>query len=183
MLTDDNTNFEAMPVRANLIPSLQKPVQQVLWIGCSDSCFEETKILDLLPDEMLVHRNLGNMLIEGDMSSEVTIKHAVSTLKVKHIVVCGHYGCGIVRSEARQGLSGPCQLNALHSTFNNSVNHLSAYHRDRAFVEMNIFAQLHSLRKFPEVHNATKTRGLQLHGIVYDTNTGRAFRLADGDHL
>jgi hypothetical protein len=82
MLTDDNTNFEAIPVRASLIPSLQKPVQQVLWIGCSDSCFEETKILDLLPDEMLVHRNLGNMLIEGDMSSEVTIKHAVSTLKV-----------------------------------------------------------------------------------------------------
>lgn len=82
MLTDDKTNFEAMPVRANLIPSLQKPIQQVLWIGCSDSCFEETKILDLLPDEMLVHRNLGNMLIEGDMSSEVTIKHAVSTLKV-----------------------------------------------------------------------------------------------------
>lgn len=89
MLTDDNTNFEAMPVRANLIPSLQKPVQQVLWIGCSDSCFEETKILDLLPDEMLVHRNLGNMLIEGDMSSEVTIKHAVSTLKViKRTCLC-----------------------------------------------------------------------------------------------
>lgn len=48
---------------------------------------------------------------------------------------------------------------------------------------MNIFAQLQSLRKFPEVHSATKTGGLQLHGIVYDTNTGRAFRLADGDHL
>lgn len=82
MLLDESTNFEAMPVRANMIPSLQRPEQQVLWIGCSDSCFQETKTLDLLPDEMLVHRNLGNMLIQGDMSSEVTINHAVANLMV-----------------------------------------------------------------------------------------------------
>lgn len=82
MLLDESTTFEAMPVRANMIPSLQQPAQQVLWIGCSDSCYQETKTLDLLPDEMLVHRNLGNMLIKGDMSSEVTINHAVANLMV-----------------------------------------------------------------------------------------------------
>lgn len=80
-------------------------------------------MLDLLPEEMLVHRNLGNMLVEEDMSSEITVKHAVAGLQVyasllsetsqsnipqvKHIVVCGHYGCGIVRAESRDGLKGP----------------------------------------------------------------------------
>ncbi|KAJ5222212.1 carbonic anhydrase [Penicillium citrinum] len=182
MLLDESTTFEAMPVRANMIPSLQQPTQQVLWIGCSDSCYQETKTLDLLPDEMLVHRNLGNMLIKGDMSSEVTINHAVANLMVKHIVVCGHYGCGIVRTESRDGLDGPWrrQLSALHSTFNGTINHLSETHRDRAFVEMNVLDQLQSLREFPEVQKATKLRGLQLHGFVYDAHTDKAFRLADG---
>lgn len=91
MLTDETTIFEATPLCPNFIPSLDKPIQQVLWIGCSDSCFQETRILDILPDEMLVHRNLGNMLICGDMSSETTIKHAVTTLQVKSLVFLSGY--------------------------------------------------------------------------------------------
>lgn len=77
-----STNFMAAPLNADFIPSLRKPTQQILWIGCSDSCFQETTILRLLPDEMLVHRNMGNMLIEGDLSCETTVKHAVSALQV-----------------------------------------------------------------------------------------------------
>jgi len=71
-------------------------------------------------------------------------------------------------------------LSALHSTFNGTINHLSETHRDRAFVEMNVLDQLQSLREFPEVRKATKSRGLQLHGFVYDAHTDKAFRLADG---
>lgn len=78
-----STNFMAVPLRADFIPSLRTPTQQILWIGCSDSCFQETTILDLLPEETLVHRNLGNMLVEGDLSCETTVKHAVSALQVK----------------------------------------------------------------------------------------------------
>lgn len=121
--------FEAAPLQADFIPSLQQPTQQVLWIGCSDSGFQETTILNLLPDEMMVHRNIGNMIIEGDLSSETTVKYAVSVLgvseshrrhdplpegcanhlQVKHIVVCGHYGCQIVKAASRDGLQGPWQ--------------------------------------------------------------------------
>lgn len=72
----------AAPLQADFIPSLRKPTQQILWIGCSDSCFQETTTLDLLPDEMLVHRNMGNMLVDGDISCETTVKHAVSALLV-----------------------------------------------------------------------------------------------------
>lgn len=118
-----STNFEATPLHADFIPSLQKPTQQILWIRCSDSCYQETTVLNLLPDEMLVHRNMGNMLIDGDMSSELTVKHAVAALQVNSpdifetgqpnsstgeaILVCGHYGCCIVRAESRDGLKGP----------------------------------------------------------------------------
>lgn len=101
------TNVEATPLHADFIPSLQRPTQQILWIGCSDSCFQETTILDLLPDEMMVHRNMGNMIIDGDLSCETTVKYAVSNLSVRHIVVCGHYGCGIVKAASRDGLKGP----------------------------------------------------------------------------
>lgn len=121
--------FEAAPLPADFIPSLHQPTQQILWIGCSDSGFQETTILDLLPDEMMVHRNIGNMIIEGDLSSETTVKYAVSVLgvskchrrhdplpekctyhfQVKHIIVCGHYGCQIVKAASRDGLQGPWQ--------------------------------------------------------------------------
>lgn len=74
--------FEAAPLNSDFIPSLQHPTQQILWIGCSDSGFQETTILDLLPDEMMVHRNIGNMIIEGDLSCETAIKYAVSVLGV-----------------------------------------------------------------------------------------------------
>ena len=76
------TNYGATPLRADFIPSLQQPRQQILWIGCSDSEFQETMALDLLPDEIMVHRNLGNMIIDGDLSCETAVRHAVADLQV-----------------------------------------------------------------------------------------------------
>lgn len=71
------------PLTPDFIPSLQQPRQQVLWVGCSDSSdFTETSLLNLLPDEMLVHRNIGNMVINGDLSCETTVKYAVAALQV-----------------------------------------------------------------------------------------------------
>ncbi|KAJ5689636.1 carbonic anhydrase [Penicillium macrosclerotiorum] len=187
-----------MQLPPDFIPSSKQPMQQVLWIGCSDSCFQETTILDLLPDEMLVHRNLGNMLIEGDMSSELTVKHAITCLKVniskplfkmiiltnqqvKHIVVCGHYGCGIVKAESRDGLNGPwlSKLDALHSQFKGTIDTLPSDERNQAFVELNVLDQLRSLRQFPEVSKAASEGNLQLHGIVYNLKSGKAQRLIE----
>lgn len=194
------TNLEATPLHADFIPSLQQPTQQILWIGCSDSCFQETKILDLLPNEMMVHRNMGNMIIDGDLSCETTVKHAVSDLNVRHIVVCGHYGCGIVKLGSRDGLQGPwsryvfkrvlpsvgrglistySKLDSLHSMHKHTIDQLPSAEHDRAFVKLNVLDQLRSLRRFPEVARAAKTGKLQLHGIVYDTKTGEASRLLE----
>lgn len=72
------------PLEANYIPSLHQATQQVLWIGCSDSNPRESNVLSLLGDELLVLRNIGNMIIDGDLSSETAIKHAVVDLQVNH---------------------------------------------------------------------------------------------------
>ncbi|KAJ5710027.1 carbonic anhydrase [Penicillium malachiteum] len=173
--------FEAAPLSSDFIPSLREPTQQILWIGCSDSGFQETTILDLLPDEMMVHRNIGNMLIEGDLSSETAVKYAVSVLGVRHIVVCGHYGCQIVKAASREGLQGPWQskLDSLHSANKHTIEQLPEEEHDRTFVKLNVLDQLRSLRQFPEVVDAAKSGSLQLHGIVYDTHTGEASRLVE----
>lgn len=76
------TSFATVPVSSDLVPNLKKPAQQILWIGCSDSCLHETNVLDLPRDEMIVHRNMGNMIISGDLSCETAIKYAVSDLHV-----------------------------------------------------------------------------------------------------
>lgn len=102
-----SANYATRTIGANFIPRPQQSEKQILWIGCSDSDCKETTILDFLPDEMLEHRNLGNMILDGDLSCETSVKHAVVDLRVKHIVVCGHYGCGIVKATSRNGLPGP----------------------------------------------------------------------------
>lgn len=175
------SNYAIKPVDADFIPSLQPPGKQILWIGCSDSSFRETTVLNLLPDEMLEHRNLGNMIIDGDLSCETTVKHAVVDLQVKHIIVCGHYGCGIVRATSRDGLKGPwlSKLDSLHAMHQRDIDQLPSVERDRSFVVLNILEQLRSLRKFPEVADAMRRGQLHIHGIVYDPVSGKALSVTE----
>ncbi|KAJ5153002.1 carbonic anhydrase [Penicillium canariense] len=173
------SNYSTKAVDANFIPSLHSSKKQILWIGCSDSDCKETTILNLLPDEMLEHRNLGNMVIDGDLSCETSVRHAVVDLQVKHIIVCGHYGCGIVKATSRSGLPGPwlSKLDHLHAKHQHDIDQLPAVDRDSAFVELNILDQLRSLRNISEVADATRQGRLDIHGIVYDPTIGKALSL------
>ncbi|KAJ5496423.1 hypothetical protein N7463_008410 [Penicillium fimorum] len=177
------------PLGENYIPSLQQ-AQQILWIGCCDSNAKESTVLNILNEELFVLRNLGNMIID-DLSCETTIKHAVVDLQVKHIVVCGHYGCRIVNATSRDGLKGPWsrqvllpknstnKLDALYSMHEEDINQLPVQERDRLFVELNVLDQLRSLRKFPEVTDAITLERLHIHGLVYDSETEKARRVLE----
>lgn len=102
--------YKVEPIPRNLIPSLGQSKQQILWLGCSDSGYEETTTLpNLLQDEMIVVRNWGNMALSTDLAWASAVQHAVEMLEVKHIIVCGHYGCGIVKTDPVTNSAYPWQ--------------------------------------------------------------------------
>ncbi|KAJ5292208.1 hypothetical protein N7478_001459 [Penicillium angulare] len=169
------------PLGENYKSSAHQAAQQVLWVGCSDSDSRESNVFNL-GDEPLVLRNIGNIIIDGDLSSETAIKHAVVDRQVKHIVICGHYGCGIVKAASRDGLKGAWlgKLNSLYATHEEDINQTLVIERDRAFVELNVLDQLRSLRKFTEVTDAIKKGHLQIHGLVYYTKAEKAYGVLEG---
>ncbi len=152
---------------------------EYLWIGCSDSRVPANEITGTNPGELFVHRNIANMVVHSDMNMLSVLSYAVEVLKVKHIIVCGHYGCGGVI--AAMG-------NKQYGLIDNWLRHIKdvyRYHypeldaitdpelRARRFVEVNIIEQVHDLGKTSIVQNAWKdNQPLHIHGWVYDVKDG-----------
>ncbi|MDO9001285.1 MAG: carbonate dehydratase [Bacteroidota bacterium] len=152
---------------------------QYLWIGCSDSRVPANEITGTKPGEMFVHRNIANMVIHSDMNLLSVLSYAVEVLKVKHIIVCGHYGCGGVL--AAMG-------NQQFGLIDNWLRHIKdvyRYHQEELdmikdpkaranrFVQLNVIEQVNDLGKTSIVQNAwAKNQPLQIHGWVYDINDG-----------
>lgn len=173
--------YKTVPLSRDFIPSLGEAKQQVLWIGCSDSSYEEITTLDLLPDETIVLRDIGNMFLDNDLTCLSELQYAVEILQVKHIVVCGHYGCGLVKATSDAGLIDPwlSKLNALRSATEGQLGSSPVDERDGHFVELNVLAQVRALQKFPQVGAAIASRGLKVHGLVYNRSKNEAVRLVE----
>ncbi|KAB5572016.1 carbonic anhydrase [Coniochaeta sp. 2T2.1] len=168
-----------VPQSRNSIPSVRESQQQVLWIGCSDSSFEEITCLGLRLDETIVLRSIGNIFLDDGLTCLSMVQYAIGILQVKHVVVCGHYGCGLVKASSSAGLTDPwlSKLNALRSAFDGQLSGSLAVERDRRFVELNVLVQMQSLQRVPEVASAVGSRDMKIHGFVYDHSLSEMVRL------
>ena len=155
----------------------QKP--PVLWIGCADSRVPANEITGTAPGEVFVHRNIANMVIHTDMNMLSVLDYAVTVLEVRHVIVCGHYGCGGVLA---------AMSNKQFGLIDNWVRHIKdVYHlhrdelnaivdeesRARRFVELNVIEQVYDLGKTSIIQNAWRHRQMPyIHGWAYDIREG-----------
>lgn len=158
------------------LSSGQQP--EYLWIGCSDSRVPPSQIVDLAPGNLFVHRNIANMIVHSDLNSLSVIQYAVEVLKVKHVVVCGHYGCGGVKASTEDKNHGLIDNWLRHikdvSRFNaESLEQLSSNERLDVLCELNVIEQVNNVCYTPIVQNAWKSgQELQVHGWIYGLEDG-----------
>ena len=152
---------------------------EYLWIGCSDSRVPANQITGTLPGDIFVHRNIANMVIHSDMNMLSVLSYAVEVLKVKHIIVCGHYGCGGVLAAMENKQFGLIDnwLRHIKDVYRLHFKELDAITntKDRAdrLVELNVIEQVQDLGKTSIVQNAWKReQPLHIHGWVYDVKDG-----------
>ncbi|ORY16132.1 carbonic anhydrase [Clohesyomyces aquaticus] len=165
-------------VAPNLIPSLGTPEAQVLWMGCSDSGFAETQTLDLLPEEIIEHRNPANVFSNGDMGASSTLEYALRILQVKHIIVAGHYGCRLVNTAAKNSPTRNCDVSGFHEHHGEEPerNGGSKEH-NRRLVELHVWSQAQALLRIDRVRGAQQARGLKVHAFVYDSDANECIEL------
>lgn len=155
----------------------QKP--PVLWIGCADSRVPANQITNTAPGEIFVHRNIANMVIHSDMNMLSVLDYAVNVLKVKHVIVTGHYGCGGViaaMSNQQYGLIDNW-LRHIKDVYRLHADELDAMEdaqkRTDRLVELNVVENVYNLCKTSIVQNAwANGQELGVHGWVYSLSTG-----------
>ncbi|WP_144892581.1 carbonate dehydratase [Flavobacterium tiangeerense] len=151
----------------------------LLWIGCSDSRVPANEIVGAKPGEVFVHRNIANMVVHTDMNMLSVLDYAVNVLKVKHVIVCGHYGCGGIKAAMGNQSIGIIDnwirhikdVYRLHNTYLDSIQ--DETERFNTFVELNVKEQVFDLAKTSIVQGAWRNnQDLTLHGWVYGLNSG-----------
>jgi carbonic anhydrase len=171
--------------------NVQKP--DFLWIGCSDSRVPPDKITQTKPGEIFIHRNIANMVVHTDLNLLSVLQYAVEVLKVKHIIVCGHYGCGGVKAALTRHSFG------LINKWLRNIKDVYRFHQEEIdslptedekvnkLIELNVKEQVLNLAKTSIVQKAwMKDNAPHIHGWVYDLHDGIIKPLTDiapGDHL
>ena len=155
----------------------QKP--PVLWIGCADSRVPANEIIGAEPGEVFVHRNIANMVVHSDMNMLSVLDYAVNVLQVKHIIVCGHYGCGGVQAAMTNKHIGLIDnwIRHIKDVYRFHHEELDAIkdetQRFNRFVELNVFEQVLDLGKTSIVQSAwERGQEVHVHGWVYDIHDG-----------
>lgn len=155
-----------------------------LWIGCSDSRVPANEITNTQSGEIFVHRNIANLVVHTDTNLLSVLEYAVKFLKVKHIIVCGHYGCGGVNAAMSNDCHGFVDnwLRNIKDVYHKNESELLAIEdsQERAYrlTELNVIEQVRNLAKTTIVQQAWAERELHLHGWVYGLHNGLVKDLA-----
>lgn len=157
--------------------AVQEPA--FLWIGCSDSRVPAEEITGTQPGELFVHRNIANLVIHTDFNLLSVLQYAVEVLKVRHVIVCGHYGCGGVRTALKHNDFGLLNkwLRHIKDVYHDAAEELDAIQdaneRFNRLVELNTIQQVHNLTHTSIVQRAWALENRPvLHGWVYQLSTG-----------
>ena len=180
------------PTYFNKLEHIQTP--EFLWIGCSDSRVPANEITDTKPGEIFVHRNVANLVVHTDVNLSSVIDYAVNHLKVKHIIVCGHYGCGGIiaamnnhdyRTVLNKWLRNIKDVYRLHREQLDAVENVDE--RADLLVELNVKEQVLNLAKTSTIQKAWKHENRPfLHGWVYRLKNGiikSIFEMSPGTHI
>jgi carbonic anhydrase len=173
--------LEGNPEYFNNLSMGQSP--EILYIGCSDSRVSSEELMGAKPGEVFVHRNIANMVPNTDLSAMSVINYAVSHLKVKHVVVCGHYYCNGVKAAMQSedmGILNPWLRN-IRDVYRIHRNELDVITdedlRYKRLVELNVQEQCINVLKTADVQKAYKERTLTVNGWVFDIKTGELIDL------
>jgi carbonic anhydrase len=164
----------------DFFPKLAKQQSpQFLWIGCSDSRVPANQITGLLPGEIFVHRNIANLVINTDINLLSVLQFAIQVLKVRHIIVCGHYGCGGINNALQRSTTGIIDfwLNNIRDTYRKHAPlftpEMSEIERLNLLTELNVKQQVENLANCSIITDAWKQgQALHLHGWIYSIQDG-----------
>lgn len=157
----------------------KQQVPEYLWIGCSDARVPANEIVGLLPGDLFVHRNVANVVLHTDLNCLSVIQYAVDVLKVKHILVTGHYGCGGVRAAMRDDQLGLIDgwLRTIRDLYYEHRDHIGSFPTEEAQVdrlcELNVIQQVANVSHTNIVQNAWHHgQPLSVHGCIYGIKDG-----------
>src|SRR5689334_861232 len=181
-LFDNNRAWASRVTRQDPEFFLRLSAQQApryLWIGCADSRVPANEIVGLAPGEMFVHRNIANVVVHADLNCLSVLQFAVDVLKVEHVIVCGHYGCGGVRAALRDDRLGLVD-NWLRHVQDVRWKHLSELNslatedeRHHRLCELNVIEQVINVSQTTVVRDAwARGQSLQVHGWIYALRDG-----------
>ena len=151
---------------------------EYLWIGCSDSRVPANQLLGLLPGEIFVHRNIANQVVHTDLNCLSVIQYAVDVLKVKHIIVCGHYGCGGVAASLDDKQYGLIDnwlrhINDVYRFNKEELKNLKGDELTNRMIELNVVEQVANVANTTTLINAwSKNQEISIHGFVYNLKDG-----------
>lgn len=188
-LLENNASWskEIKEKNPDFFPSLAKQqAPEFLWIGCSDSRVPANEIVGLQPGELFVHRNVANVVLNTDLNCQTVINYAIEVLGVKHVIVCGHYGCGGVKSALEKKQLGIIDywLRNIRDTYYNQSQAFDDItdpdERVDRLCELNVAQQVANVSHTNVVQNAWR-RGqtLSVHGWIYSIHDGLVKQLIE----